>query len=619
LNLFSIAVTSGELQLPLSPEDRFLSFAIHAAIFWVLFVAREAGSRHKNLLWARCIVVGACLTGAHIYFAHGQRLSADGPHYFVQARSFLFDRDVDFENDYARVRAPKPIAERYPLGSALLSIPFLLTAHVLLFLGNLEASGFGYAYETAFGLAGYFFASWALLAVLETVARLFSTAVSVLALSTVTASSFLAWYMLVEPSMPHAMSFAWTSLFLCYWLEHRPFSGWRPYLVLGVLAGVAALVRWQNGALVLLPLLDQIIDSPRSYWKAAATLATFALCMTPQLLFLHAMERSPLTLAAEGHGVSWSQLGVLEVLYSTNRGLFPWNPVVYLSILGLIGWVRESRRLALLFLGGFLLELYVNASVGIWWAGWSFGGRRFDSSVLFFVVGTAALFEFLRRRPAILVSAFALTLVLWTYGLMIQARRGEIPPDRLVSFRSVALQNVRSFYDAFGFPFAWPANWIFAHRHEVPPEKFDRLFGHEGFGNFRIAFDADAEPYLGRGWGAAEMDPAGRWFRWTVGGASTVLVPLKSPRQYELEVEAGPYEAVSPNRVFVSINGSVEHGQDLTELSLLRWQVARSKWHRGLNTIRFEPERTARTGPTDGRELGAAFYRMSLVALPDGF
>ena len=80
-----------------------------------------------------------------------------------------------------------------------------------------------------------------------------------------------------------------------------------------------------------------------------------------------------------------------------------------------------------------------------------------------------------------------------------------MPPDRLVSFRSVSERTVRELYDRFGYPFAAPANWIFARRFGVSPEKFDRVFGHEGFGNFRLVFDSGSEPFVATGWGDAEL------------------------------------------------------------------------------------------------------------------
>ena len=148
------------------------------------------------------LVLTLCLARAQVYFQHGICLSADGPHYFVQARSLLFDDDLGFANDYERVRAPRPIAERYPVGMGLLSLPFLLLTHLMVLFQSGEADGFGYAYETGFGLGSYFLGSLGLLFVLGTASRFFPTGMSLLSLVTLWASSFLLWYMVIEPAGP---------------------------------------------------------------------------------------------------------------------------------------------------------------------------------------------------------------------------------------------------------------------------------------------------------------------------------------------------------------------------------------------------------------------------------
>ena len=632
VHLFAIVVTQGYLAIPSSPPARFTIFSTHAAIAWlflalryayVLRVAPRALRREKA---AYLLVFALALVGARLHFEHGVRLSADAPHYFVQAHSLLFDHDLDFTNDYVQVRPRATgIAARVPIGLALLSIPFLLTAHLLVLLGTalgygFEANGFGYPYETAFELSGYVFATVALLVLLRTTKRLLPLGTSTLALVTAWVSSFLFWYMVIEPGMPHAMSFAWATFFICYWLEHRSLSRRRDGVILGVLIGVAAMVRWQNGIFILLPIVDRLSESPRSVTRAVpmvlASLAAFA----PQFVFWWITAGTPLVLATMVAPSSqfWSQLGLFEVLYSTNRGLFPWNPVLYLATIGLVVALRYHPRLATLLLLGLSLQIYVNASVGIWWAGWSFGGRRFASCFPFFVLGLGFLFELLRRNPWILIVASCGLLVLWNKGVMQQARKGDIPPDRLVSFQVVSQRNFDLAYETYGFPFAAPANWLFATRYGVSPEKFDRLFGHEGFGNFRLSLDGESEPYTGPGWSEPEQDDGGVWFRWAKGRESVLLVPLKQPRSYELMVDVRP--SLGANSVAVIVNGKVHKTHQISQASELRWVVEASELRQGLNVITFFHGRTRRPSDRgssdDSRELALVYRRVELVALP---
>ncbi len=370
--------------------------------------------------------------------------------------------------------------------------------------------------------------------------------------------------------------------------------------------------------MILLPILDHAIDSRKSLVRAAWALLAAAVCFSPQLLFWQVTAGVPLAVPFEGHGVSWDQLSALEVLFSTNRGLFPWNPIFYLGAIGLVLWTLKSRRLGALFFLGFLLQIYINSNVAIWWSGWSFGGRRFDSCVLLFVVGVAELFQTLRRKPLVVVWAGSALLCLWSFGLMKQALRGEIPPDRLVSFRSVAVTNVNDYYERVGFPFTAPMNWLFAWRFDVPPEKFDRLYGHEGFGNLRLKFGPDSETYIGRGWGDAERDPRGNWFRWTTGPHCTLLVPLKGPRDYLLTAQVRPFRKTTPNRIRLRVNGRSLAERFLNEGGVVSWRIGTSFWHSGINELRFEIAGTARPSEegrsSDSRELGVRFYNLELIS-----
>jgi hypothetical protein len=628
-NLFSIAVTNGVLRLPPHGANRSSTFASHAVIAWVLVAALEMrgwGGADRGLRGykiARLALIGLCLGGALLFVRSGLRLSSDGPHYFVQARSLLFDHDVDFANDYARVRAPAALASQYPVGMALLSLPFLSLAHVLLLLGRwlghpFTPDGFGYPYETAFDLASYGFGCLGLLVMLRATARLFPVRTALVAVVTVWLASFLIWYMAVEPSMPHAMSMAWAALMVSYWLERRPLTTSRQWALLGAMAGVSALVRWQTGVLLALPLLDGLLESRRSWLKSGWAVVSSALCFAPQMVFWRLTAKGALAMPLAQHGVRWTRFSVAEVLFSTNRGLFTWSPVIYLSVAGLVLWARKAPRLALLFLLGFLLQVYVNASVAYWWSGWSFGSRRFDNCLLFFVVGFAALLEFVSRRPWIPLAALCAFLCAWNVGLMRQSREGRVPPDRLTSFEDVTVRNLEMFYADVGLPFAAPANWYFAWRYGVSPERFDRLFGHEGFGNLRLPFDGASDPFVGRSWSEPGADPSGRSFRWCLGGSCTILVPLKEARSYALTVRVRPAAGTSPNWLALSVNGAPQPKRDVTDEQTLTWPLPPPLWHRGTNELRFDFDRTAKPsdlGPSsDSRPLAGAMYEMDLLA-----
>ena len=145
----------------------------------------------------------------------------------------------------------------------------------------------------------------------------------------------------------------------------------------------------------------------------------------------------------------------------------------------------------------------------------------------------------------------------------------------------------------------------------------------KGFGNFRLVFDSGSEPFVATGWGDAELDADGRPFRWSLGEVSQLLVPLRAVREYELNVEVRPFSETVPNELRVSVNGSTESGRRLSTAETLtaRWVLSAELFRPGVNVLAFRLVKTKRPSEldlsADSRELGAAFYRMELVAVPD--
>src|SRR5258706_2329507 len=86
-------------------------------------------------------------------------------------------------------------------------------------------------------------------------------------------------------------------------------------------------------------------------------------------------------------------------------------------LIGVVVLARASMRLPLALLLGLFGQAFVNGAAWDWWAGGSFGGRRFDSTYVVFAVGAAILADIairaLRRsRPVAILSGFAMTAAL---------------------------------------------------------------------------------------------------------------------------------------------------------------------------------------------------------------
>ena len=274
---------------------------------------------------------------------------------------------------------------------------------------------------------------------------IFGTRTSALAVTAVWLSSPLVFYMYGHPVMSHANDAFVYALFLFIWHRTRGRSDARRYGLLGLVAGLSALVRNQNAVLVLFPLLevahDTIRRGRRGSWrravlegllKGAAFSITWWLAFLPQLLAWRTVFGAWLPgnpYATSGGGTfNFLQPRILGVLLSTNRGLFVWTPLILPAAVGWLPLWRRDRRLSSLLTLNFALQLYVVASWSAWSGSAAFGQRFFANMVPAFALGFAALLTSLQRRVSFrwLVAACGVFIV-WNGLLLIRYVLEDIP------------------------------------------------------------------------------------------------------------------------------------------------------------------------------------------------
>jgi hypothetical protein len=346
-------------------------------------------------------------------------------------------------------------------------------------------------------------------------------------------ATFHVWYMVFEPSMSHAFAMASVSGLLL--LAQRGVRGARGYLLAGAASGIVALVRWQN--VVFVPAALAVV-----LWKRDRP--------TPRLLGLGFFRLSPqlstgsssteLLLVPQGGGyVDLGSPRIEEVLFSSRHGLLSWAPVLWLALAGLPGFVRRAPALGGALAVSTLLALYVNASVFDWWAGASFGSRRFDGALPFFALGLAASIEWLvprvERRPLAAISLLLAPFALWNFLLM-GSTSGCDPPDGPASFQRAAADGAELLYRKTGYPFSWPGAVRDLLVHGRPLAVYDLAGAGVGFHTLDIRMGDTDALFLGRGWSLPRRGRE-RTFRETAPGGAEVYVSLRELSPYALALE----------------------------------------------------------------------------------
>jgi hypothetical protein len=407
----------------------------------------------------------------------------DGVGYYAFARAPLIQHNLDFAPDYqhanASFREPRLDAYGQPreayrtstghldnhfsIGPAILWSPFLIAAHggVLLarfFGSSVAADGFSTPYRLAMAFATALYGFLALLFAFRIARKYAGPPWAFLATLAVWGSTSLPVYMYFNPSWSHAHSAFAVSLFFWYWLETRENRSLPQWIVLGAIVGLMLNVYYAN-ALLLLVLVPEAVSAyvsllrgrsphPFSFRLLLARHLLFALavvvCLIPTFITRAIVYGSPFESGyiPMSHWL-WGSPCLLQVLFSSNHGLFSWTPLVALSFLGLLFFWRQVPRIGGPALLGVLGFYWFIASYPDWDGIASFGNRFFISLTVFFVLGLAVLLHrvaarFHNRSWALSVCAAVLACFLaWNLGLIFQWGSHLIPVRGPVAWSDV--------------------------------------------------------------------------------------------------------------------------------------------------------------------------------------
>ena len=391
----------------------------------------------------------------------------DAEGHYVQLRSAVFDRDLDFRNDYAglegltvgseiesSIAAAKATPTGYqrnfmPVGPAIVWAPAFLLVTAIVWLVDVFGAGYpldGFApvFQVSAGLSGIAAATLGSWFAFQAAALLFDRRTAIWATLAVWLSSSAVYYSLVSPTYSHAASMFAAGAFWLFWIRTLDRQTPARYAAVGALAGFAALMRWQDVMLLVVPVLE-ILWQRRHLRLAimAARIATcvvsFAVTFSPQMVVWHALYGRAFTIPQGAAFMHWGQPAVLAVLFSYKHGLFTWSPIIAVAVAGFVPLFRNHRLLGTAAITFVVVTCYVNGAVADWWGGEAFGARRFLSCYTLFVLGLAALQHQCRLRTGGL-AAVAMVFAVYTGLLLVQYEafmhglRQLVPyPDRFVS------------------------------------------------------------------------------------------------------------------------------------------------------------------------------------------
>jgi hypothetical protein len=444
-----------------SPFRRFPGFELGPAARVGLALAAVAllelglfALHHRPNITATCSGEGLVIWG-------------DGLGYYAWLRSALVDHDWSFANEFDEHNplghwVPPPDARTdlgcranpFSVGPACCWALTVVPAHsVVCWLHAGGAAwaldGYGWLYQLLVGGTTLLVSLLGLLLLYASCRRYARPVRAALAAVLLTLGTTVVYYSAAEVSVAHGLGTAALAALVWYWL--RTYGSDRPgrWLLVGVLVGAAALVRWQLATFAMLPAGEALLAWRRTRSWGAAPLLGLAACgaalaFLPQAIAWRCVYGhwlvAPMPLAHD-----WLRPSLWGVLGTQDRGLFYWTPLTLLACAGSLWHLRPrwlGRRGALpkstmphsplvLLFGAFLVQVYVLASIrgtGVY-AGAAFGCRQLTESLVALAPALALLLEQLRGRCYRFLGMLGCALVLWNLLLIRQYQLHLVPPD----------------------------------------------------------------------------------------------------------------------------------------------------------------------------------------------
>ena len=299
------------------------------------------------------------------------------------------------------------IVTRYSCGVAILQAPVFLAVHWIAGFTGQDQDGFSGIYHLVTSLAAILYSFLGILLLWHFLQNYFNKWISSLAVLTVFAGTNLLYYTIDATGMSHVYSFFLFALLLVlskkYFSETEYRSRLKYFIPLSIVSSLIILIRPTNLAFVGLVFLLDV----RTWQDFTARLrqvftpvnivilvVSFLLVFLPQMIYWNYSSGSVVTDSYAGYGfTNWASPKIREFLFSTNNGLFTYNPLYFIVLAALIFMIVKKEMNGWFILAVFGGLIYVFSSWFIFSFGCGFGSRNFVEYTTIFTLPLGYLFQ----------------------------------------------------------------------------------------------------------------------------------------------------------------------------------------------------------------------------------
>jgi len=420
-----------------------MDFNIRSSVFWGVIVS---------------ITMMLFLMVSFIWPDNGYRtrtVDGDGRGYYAYLPTLVLNHTVDFRKAYEHEKANQPLEyqghnyhkvddvfiNKFPVGTALMILPFFLLAQLISPWMGLEADGYSLLFQYEVALAALWWL-WFGIFFLRKLLQRYKIPDSVIlwiVLLLITGTN-LFHYAFVDVAFSHVYSFAIVTAFL-YFSDRLIFRFKVKYLALtAFLLGWVVLIRPVNVLVVLAvpffaadgeTLKRRLIEIFGSIKNWLLTIAFFILGVLPQMVINYLQTGSLVLYGYKGEGFCFLHPHFTDFLFSYKKGWFVYTPIMLLLFPAMLVLFRKSKYRFVCFVAFLLFLTYFFSSWWNWYYGDGFGMRPMVECYSLLALVIALWIKGLKPQFKKIVLSVSIVLALFNMVQSYQYFKGIIHVDSM--------------------------------------------------------------------------------------------------------------------------------------------------------------------------------------------
>lgn len=423
LQLFLLSLTQESTKFAMKKPD--VSHYVLFAILVILAITVGSDFPHKALSWD--------IFGYYLYLPFTFIYQDLGLKNFAVVQGIIDQYQNTASFYQALPQAGGYYVMKYPMGMALMYLPWFVIGHVWALFSDYAADGFSHPYQAALYYGSFVYTALGLVFLRKSLRSFFKPiTVAIVLLSIVFGTNYMVhtvWH--GQGLMSHNYLFFTFSLVL--WLTirwHQKPAFWTA-IGLGASIGISALSRPTEILVLMVPLLWQITDKEtlvkkaQLFWQRRRDLIGAALMIalfgSMQLVYYKVLTGKFLFNSYGGNageGLDLDNPYLWQVLFSFRKGWLLYTPLMGLALLGFVSLYRKMKAAFYAVLLYFLLSFYVIASWSCWWYADCFSQRAVIPMYVMLSMPLAALIEaFLQQKIGKKLLFLTLLVVLIAFNL----------------------------------------------------------------------------------------------------------------------------------------------------------------------------------------------------------